>query len=69
MCGRIGGVSGSSIVGLLLDNNCTLILYTFSGVAISKFDVKSRFWIQKIELSSFVLVCALVFMMIKIKSQ
>lgn len=36
MCGRIGGVSGSSIVGLLLDNNCTLIFYLFGGILISK---------------------------------
>ena len=33
--GRIGGVSGSSIVGLLLNNNCTLIFYLFSGMLIS----------------------------------
>lgn len=36
MCGRIGGVSGSSLVGLLLLNNCTLIFYLFSGIIISK---------------------------------
>lgn len=35
MCGRIGGVSGSSLVGLLLVHNCTLIFYLFSGVLIS----------------------------------
>lgn len=35
MCGRIGGVSGSSLVGLLLVYNCTLIFYLFSGVLIS----------------------------------
>lgn len=36
MCGRIGGVSGSSIVGLLLDNNCPLIFYLFGGILMSK---------------------------------
>lgn len=37
MCGRIGGVSGSSIVGFLLNNDCTLIFYLFSGFLISKY--------------------------------
>lgn len=36
MCGRIGGVTGSSVIGLLLDNNCTLIFYLFGGILISK---------------------------------
>lgn len=36
MCGRIGGVSGSSIIGLLLANNCSLIFYLNSGIIISK---------------------------------
>lgn len=51
MCGRIGGVSGSSIIGLLLDNNCTLIFYMFGGIAISKFDAKIKFLDTKIEIS------------------
>lgn len=35
MCGRLGGVSGSSIIGLLLINHCSLIFYSFGGVLIS----------------------------------
>lgn len=35
MCGRIGGVSGSSIIGLMLNINCAIIFYLSSGVLIS----------------------------------
>lgn len=35
MCGRIGGVGGSSIIGLMLNINCAVIFYLSSGVLIS----------------------------------
>lgn len=38
MCGRLGGVAGSNIVGLLLEESCSLIFYLFSGVLISEFN-------------------------------
>lgn len=36
MCGRLGGVAGTNIVGLLLENNCPMIFYLLSGVLISE---------------------------------
>lgn len=35
MCGRIGGVIGSNIVGVLLENFCPWIFYLFAGIIIS----------------------------------
>lgn len=35
--GRIGSVGGSSIIGFLLENHCTLIFYLYGGILISKF--------------------------------
>lgn len=40
MCGRIGGVTGSTIIGWLLDNHCTLIFYLYGGALISKYNLK-----------------------------
>lgn len=34
--GRIGSMSGSSIIGFLLENHCTLIFYLYGGILISK---------------------------------
>lgn len=34
--GRIGSVSGSSIIGFLVGNHCTLIFYLYGGILISK---------------------------------
>lgn len=34
--GRLGSANGSSVIGLLLQNHCTLIFYVFGGVLISK---------------------------------
>lgn len=36
MCGRIGGVSGSSLVGLLLNHKCSLIFYLNGVILMSK---------------------------------
>lgn len=35
MCGRIGGVTGSNLIGALLENHCSLIFYLFGGILIS----------------------------------
>lgn len=40
MFGRIGSVSGSSLVGFLLSNNCTLIFYLFGGIQISECSIE-----------------------------
>lgn len=37
MCGRIGGVAGSNIVAMMLENNCDMIFYVFSAVLVSKY--------------------------------
>lgn len=37
MCGRLGGVLGSNLVGILLVNNCEMIFYSFSVILFSKF--------------------------------
>lgn len=42
MCGRVGGVSGSSIIGLLLTNHCSIIFYLFGGVLISELGENHR---------------------------
>lgn len=42
MCGRIGGVAGSNVVALLLEDNCEMIFYLFSGILISEFRVYSK---------------------------
>lgn len=34
---RVGNVGGSFIIGLLLENHCTLIFYLFGGSLISKY--------------------------------
>lgn len=36
MCGRLGGVMGSNLVGILLVSNCEVIFYSFSAVLIGK---------------------------------
>lgn len=41
MFGRIGGVGGSNFVGLLLDVNCDLIFFLYSGLILSEFNI---FW-------------------------
>lgn len=72
MCGRIGGVSGSSIIGLLLDNNCTLIFYIFGGILISKYTstvMNSTNANSPNFCTFFQTGCAIVFMMIDIKSR
>lgn len=40
VCGRIGSVSGSSLVGVMLGYNCSLIFYFFGGMLISKCQMK-----------------------------
>lgn len=74
MCfGRIGGVGGSNIIGLLLEDNCVWIFYSFGVILISKKDIKRRDShnnkFMKICNKSFhsFLGCAFVFMMIKTK--
>lgn len=42
MCGRLGGVSGSSIIGLLLINHCSMIFYLFGGVLISRHQIEMK---------------------------
>lgn len=37
MCGRLGAVMGSNLVGILLVSNCEMIFYSFSVVLISKY--------------------------------
>lgn len=34
MCGRIGTVWGSYIIGILLNNNCSFIFYLFGGLLV-----------------------------------
>lgn len=36
MCGRIGSVTGSSMIGILLNINCDLIFYLGGGMVICK---------------------------------
>lgn len=36
LCGRVGSVTGSNFIGLVLQNHCPLIFYVFGGVLISK---------------------------------
>lgn len=39
MFGRIGGVGGSNFVGLLLDVNCDLIFFLYSGLILSELHI------------------------------
>lgn len=76
MFGRIGGVSGSSIIGLLLEHHCPSIFYLFGGTLISKcyaFDLnRHKIEIFKSACKQFytlILGCAVVFVLVEIKSR
>lgn len=70
--GRLGSVSGSSIIGFLLQDHCSLIFYIYGGVLISNYPLNLSQSVSKMNFESWLfslLGCALVFMMIKIKPQ
>lgn len=72
MCGRIGGVTGSSVIGIMLNINCAIIFYFFSGIIISKclvLDLYDSISTIKPPNNFIVLGCAFVFMMVRIKPQ
>lgn len=41
MFGRLGAVSGSNFVGLLLNTNCELIFYVYGALILSKLELCS----------------------------
>lgn len=43
MFGRVGGVGGSNFVALLLNVDCELIFYLYSGMILSKFQFQFHF--------------------------
>lgn len=45
MFGRLGGVGGSNFVGLLLDVNCDLMFFLYSGLILSEFQIFAYFGI------------------------
>lgn len=75
MAGRLGSVSGSNFIGFMLENYCTWIFYVFGGILISKwfFEIWIIIYYEKESFDTLFLIhclgCALVFMMVKIKSQ
>lgn len=42
MCGRLGGFTGSNIVGILLANSCEYIFYINAALLISKFALREQ---------------------------
>lgn len=43
MCGRLGAVLGSNLVGIMLVDNCEMIFYSFSVIIFSKFTTTNRY--------------------------